>query len=83
MMLDCHDVMRRLWGYVDGELPADESQAVAEHLTMCARCNPQYRFQLTFLAALVRSHARVPEPRPEFRQRLRAALATVDPKRLS
>lgn len=82
-MLDCHEVMRRLWAYVDGELPADENQAVAEHLSMCARCNPQHRFELTFLAALVRSHARVPEPRPEFRQRVRAALAAVDPNHWS
>jgi anti-sigma factor RsiW len=81
-MIDCHAVMKQLWEYIDGELPAGEAEHVAEHLAMCARCNPQYQFQLAFLASLVRAHARDRGPRPDFEHRVRAALATVDPSAL-
>lgn len=82
-MIDCHDVMKQLWEYVDNELPPDEARAIADHLARCARCNPQHRFQVAFLAAIVRAHARRAEPRPGFAARLRAALLAVDPSALS
>jgi len=82
-MIDCHGVMKRLWEYVDGELDPEEARAIAEHLSMCARCHPQYEFQLAFLASIVEAHGRRPAPRPEFASRLRAALAEVDPAALS
>ena len=72
-MIDCHEVMKRLWAYLDGELPETEAHEVSAHMDMCARCYPQYRFQLAFLSALVRAHqsGRGPRPRAEFVQRLR------------
>ncbi len=82
-MIDCHGVMKRLWEYLDGELPAHEADEIAEHLAMCARCQPQYRFQLAFLAALVRAHARRPAPGLAFASRLRAALVAADPSAFS
>ncbi|MBI4542188.1 MAG: zf-HC2 domain-containing protein [Gemmatimonadetes bacterium] len=78
-MVDCHSVMKRLWEYLDGELPLEEAQGLREHLAVCARCYPQYQFQLAFLAALARAHAGpAASPRPEFARRLRAALAMVE-----
>jgi anti-sigma factor (TIGR02949 family) len=75
-MIDCHDVMKRLWEYLDGELPPDEHTALREHIAMCARCNPQYRFQLTFLGVVAQAHAHE-TVRPEFASRLRGALAAA------
>lgn len=75
-MIDCRHVMKRLWEYVDGELPPEEVPALREHLAHCARCYPQYRFQLGFLALLSRAAA-AGSPRPEFVKRLRTALASV------
>ncbi len=72
-MVDCQHVMRRLWAYMDGELAEPEVQALREHLAECARCSPQYRFQLAFLGLVARAGAAV-RPRAEFVRRLRAAL---------
>lgn len=77
-MVDCQHVMKRLWEYVDGELPEDQAADLREHLAVCARCNPQYRFQLAFLALVVRATPAT-GPRPDFRRRLMTALASVKP----
>ena len=78
--LDCRDVMRQLWEFLDGELPPDEHRALSQHLAACARCNPHYRFQFHFLAAVVHAHA---EPRPapsaDFTRRVRVALDAAGP----
>jgi anti-sigma factor (TIGR02949 family) len=76
-MVDCQHVMKQLWEYVDGELPEEQVAALREHLAVCARCSPQYRFQLQFLRLLVRA-ASVPGPRPEFRRRLMTALSEAE-----
>jgi len=75
-MIDCHEVMTRLWEYLDGELPPAEHEALREHIGMCARCNPQYRFQLTFLSLVAGAHEHQPA-KPEFASRLRSALAAA------
>lgn len=76
-MIDCHGVMKRLWEYLDGELPASDVEGIREHLAMCARCYPQYRYQLAFLSAVARAGAGV-APRPAFAERVRAALASTE-----
>lgn len=35
---DCRQVIRVLQSYLDGELPDDERDVVAEHLRHCQRC---------------------------------------------
>jgi mycothiol system anti-sigma-R factor len=75
-MMDCQHVMKRLWEYLDGELPSSEVPALREHLAECARCYPQYRFQLAFLAVVARAGAAT-APRAAFVQRLKAALASA------
>jgi mycothiol system anti-sigma-R factor len=75
-MIDCHDVMRRLWEYLDGELPREEVAALREHLAVCARCSPHFRFQMAFLS-LVADAAKARPPRPEFVTRLRATLTSA------
>ena len=76
-MSDCQDVLRQLWEYLDGELPAGEADEIREHLEDCAHCNPQYEFQLRFLDALVKAYAAREVPQPEFVRRLRAALDAI------
>jgi anti-sigma factor (TIGR02949 family) len=54
-MLNCDAVMRLLWDYLDGELTAERTQAIREHLAICARCLPQLEFERGFLDLLGRA----------------------------
>lgn len=57
-MLDCDAVMRQLWDYLDGELTPDRTEAIREHLALCARCFPQLEFEQAFLDTLGQSRRR-------------------------
>jgi anti-sigma factor (TIGR02949 family) len=61
-MLDCDQVMRQLWDYLDQELTPERMAAVREHLAMCSRCQPQESFERSFLAALARVRIEHPDP---------------------
>lgn len=74
MMISCHEAMTELWDYLDGELPRERAAAIAEHLAMCARCYPQYRFEYAFLAAVARQRAQDPAPSPSLVENVRAAV---------
>jgi anti-sigma factor (TIGR02949 family) len=54
-MLQCDEVMRQLWDYLDGELTPDREDAIRRHIEMCARCAPQTEFERAFLVAIRRS----------------------------
>jgi anti-sigma factor (TIGR02949 family) len=62
MMISCQEVITELWDYLDGELPVDRANAIADHLAECARCYPQYRFEYAFLSAVARQRAQGPGP---------------------
>lgn len=72
-MLDCEAVMRQLWDYLDEELTADRMKAIREHVAMCARCYPQYKFEQEFLATLARLRREHSNPQM-LRERLMDAL---------
>jgi cyclophilin family peptidyl-prolyl cis-trans isomerase len=38
----CHDVLARLWAYIDGELDYESADEVRTHIEVCKRCYPQY-----------------------------------------
>ncbi len=61
MMMPCHQGISKLWDYLDGALDEARAGKIREHLEMCARCLPQYNFELAFLALLKRN-ARQPVP---------------------
>ncbi len=61
-MISCQEVITELWDYLDGELPVERAALIADHLTECARCYPQYRFEYAFLAAVARQRAQGPGP---------------------
>lgn len=72
-MLGCHDVMRQLWDYLDGELTPERMAAIREHLGMCARCQPHADFERAFLDALGKSRLE-PEDLGPLGDRVRTAL---------
>ncbi len=55
MMMPCDQVISKLWEYLDGALDEARAGKIREHLEMCARCLPQYNFELAFLALLKRN----------------------------
>ena len=59
--LSCRQAVEQLWAYIDGELPAGESERVHEHLSACQECYPHYDFQKAFLD-FVRRQSEKPIP---------------------
>ena len=43
-MIRCSDAVRQLWGYLEGELPAQDRAKVDEHLAACLRCCGEAEF---------------------------------------
>ena len=50
--IDCLEVARRLWAFVDGELEATSAAEVERHLGECARCFGVTQAQRRFLEAV-------------------------------
>jgi anti-sigma factor (TIGR02949 family) len=61
--MECAEVTRRLWEYLDGELAAKEAADVGRHLAGCPHCRPHYCCDRAFLVVVVRSLTR-PSPAP-------------------
>jgi anti-sigma factor RsiW len=51
-VFDCLATARRVWDYVDGELPPDAATAVRTHLGGCADCAGHVAYANAFLAAV-------------------------------
>jgi mycothiol system anti-sigma-R factor len=47
--IDCQAVFESLYDYLDGELDADATAAIKQHLEMCARCFSVFDFEKSFL----------------------------------
>jgi anti-sigma factor (TIGR02949 family) len=75
-MISCREVIAQLWDYLDGELPPEGMERIAEHLAECARCYPQYRFAFAFLEAVARQRDRLPRPTQALVDRVRLLIAT-------
>jgi anti-sigma factor (TIGR02949 family) len=73
--MDCAQVERRLWEYLDGALPAEEAAAVRRHLERCAGCGPACRCCAALLALLARTGRAAAGAPPGLRDRLRDRLA--------
>jgi mycothiol system anti-sigma-R factor len=52
--MECEEVLRRLWEYLDRELGPEESASIGEHLYRCPSCTPAYRCDRAFLDLLAR-----------------------------
>ena len=53
--MECAEVTRRLWEYLDGELAAKEAADVGGHLAGCPHCRPHYHCDQAFLVVVIRS----------------------------
>jgi len=50
--LDCEQVVRRLWPFLDGALPDTDRVRVARHLEACVDCRSHFDFASAFLDAV-------------------------------
>ncbi len=72
--LSCSQVLARLSDYLDGDLPAEERQALEAHLRGCDRC-ARFGGEFRAVVGALRSHlSRSGQLPGGFRERLRRAL---------
>jgi len=60
--MDCEQVVRELWDYLDGELTEERMNEVRAHLKACRGCFPHFDFERAFLEALAKSKAEQTAP---------------------
>lgn len=72
--MECAEVTRRLWEYLDGELAAKEAADLGRHLAGCRHCQPHYRCDQAFLVVVVRSLSRPCFAPPTLRSSIVARL---------
>ena len=53
-MMNCEQVLERLFDYLDGELEGASHEQVKAHLEVCKQCYPRAEFEKAFLDALHR-----------------------------
>lgn len=61
-MLDCTDVVARLYPYLDRELTPEEIAAVQRHLSVCPPCRRWFRFEENILRYIGECGRRVRAP---------------------
>ena len=72
---ECEAIVRRLWPYVDNQLPDSEMELVTLHLEQCDDCLSHFDFALAFLDA-VRSARPAMVDDDALRARVLAALTS-------
>lgn len=65
----CHDALRLVQEFLDGELDGVSHREVEAHFEMCKRCYPHLRLERRFRAAVQRACADETAP-PELRARV-------------
>ena len=53
--MDCEQVVRQLWDYLDGELTDDRMTEMRAHLKACRGCFPHFDFERELLDAIAKS----------------------------
>lgn len=53
--VDCQQVVRQLWDFLDEELDEERMAAVRAHIARCHCCYPHVDFERAFLEALAAS----------------------------
>jgi anti-sigma factor RsiW len=70
---NCEEALRLLAAHLDGELAADEHQAMEHHLNLCRSCCSRAEFERHLKSEL--GHLRRASVRPAFEQRIRELIA--------
>ncbi len=73
--MDCAQIERRLWEYLDGTLPPEEAAAVRAHVARCGGCGPACRCCRSFLILVARALRGQPVPPEILRGRLRVLIS--------
>jgi predicted anti-sigma-YlaC factor YlaD len=60
--LDCAEVVRSLWDYVDGRAQPATVEAIEDHLALCAGCRAFAEFERRFVASLADLRGRHSDP---------------------
>jgi len=72
--ISCQEALRSVYEYLDGELHAEDAEAVRHHFEICERCYPHLKFTASFRDAVHRA-AHHQEPAPsELREKVGAIL---------
>jgi anti-sigma factor (TIGR02949 family) len=74
--LDCAEVVRALWEYLDGRASAERAGALEEHLASCEGCRAHFAFEerlVKTIARLRKQHSDPARLREEVLAVLRAA----------
>ncbi len=75
--LSCSDVMEDLSAFLDGELPADQRDAIARHVSACSLC-ATFGEEFATMVAAAREQLGAPDPVPgDVEGRLATALGEV------
>lgn len=74
--MDCDQVYRQLWDYLDGELTDEKMTEVRAHLKACRGCFPQFDFEKEFLEAIAKCKVEHTAPE-ELRRKVMAKLKTA------
>jgi hypothetical protein len=75
LSMDCAEVERRLWEYLDGALPPEEAATVRAHLDTCGGCGPTCRCCGAFLQLVRRVHRSRAGASEVLKLRLRVLIA--------
>jgi anti-sigma factor (TIGR02949 family) len=60
--MDCLDVVRQLWDFLDGELTDEKMDEIRAHVAACRDCYPHYDFERAFLEAVAATRREQPAP---------------------
>lgn len=78
-MITCHDALRLVQEYLDGELEGVSHERLKAHFDVCGNCYPHLKFEASFLEAVKRGCAG--ESAPEgLRTRVAELIAQAGPE---
>jgi mycothiol system anti-sigma-R factor len=75
---ECHAVLSRLFGYLDGEIAGDDRAAIDRHLAECVACARRFGFEGE-LKALIRRKCEGRLPPAELTEAIRIRLRESSP----
>ena len=74
--MDCSQALYRMMEYVDGEMTADDTRLLAEHLTSCAPCLAEHDLDKVLRDVVHRSCAQEQAP-PQLRATIMQRITTI------